>query len=215
MRQVSSRRHPRARRGLSGLGLMIEVVTPLTPTMVTVRLRKASLSLSCRAGQCNQHGVPGPLVTWRPLRPQLLAGGLWPVRYGHARTTLLRCERDLDFRRLLGAGRNEEIEKNPVRKVPGSNIAKLHLAPITRALVEPSGFKQKYLARRVLSVTAVSRPPFPDFSGEELERSARGQRQYHRLDDHRRASSSRRASAVSQKSSTKSRTLAKPCMRME
>src|ERR1700722_7168949 len=116
---------------------------------------------------------------------------------------------------LLAAGRDIKVQQYPLRKLPGSNAPELHLASVPRAFIEPSTCQQKYLARRVLRVTTIGRPPLSDLLCEEFERSTGGQGQEHGLHDHRRASSSMLASAVSQKSSRNSRTLAKPCIRME
>src|SRR5258706_37320 len=88
------------------------------------------------------------------------------------------------------------------------DVAKLFM-PVAGTLVEPAASKEKYLARRVLGVASIRRPPLADSLGEELERRRRRERQDHGLDHHRRASSSRRASAASQNASTNSRTSAK------
>src|SRR5262245_27759950 len=108
------------------------------PSIVTWKLRMAILSPSHRQRQRGKHGVPGPFVARRPFRPERLTGGLRPVHDGHLRAALPGRERDLALRRLVRAGRDEEVEKDAVRKIPGPNMAKLDLAPITRAFVEPS-----------------------------------------------------------------------------
>src|SRR5882757_137504 len=101
---------------------------------------------------------------------------------GHARAARLRREGDLDLRRSLGTGRNEEIEQDTARQLPGSDMAELDLVPIARALVEAAAREQEDLARGVFGMAAIRRPPFADLLGEELERRARSQRQQHGLD---------------------------------
>ena len=134
---------------------------------------------------------------------------------GESRASGRGSERNLDLGWLIATGRDIKIQQYPLRKLPSANAAKVHLASIPRAFIEASACQEIYLARGILRVTTIGRPPLANLLREEFEGRISGQRQEHGFHDYRRASSSMLASAVSQKSSTNSRTLAKPCMRME
>src|SRR5215475_7595725 len=137
------------------------------------------------------------------------------MSYRNSRAATFSSELNFSLGRICWPGSNVEVEDDPLWSDPLDDAAEFKFVAVAGALEEPAVGIQVECASRVVGMASFRRPPHANLLGKKPEGRIRRHAKEHGLGNHRLESSSRRASAVSQKSSRNSRTEAKPCIRME
>src|SRR5262249_26594680 len=126
------------------------------------------------------------------------------MSYRNSRTASFSGELDFSLGRMCWSGSNVEVEHDPLWSDPFDDAPELKLATVAGALEEPAIGIQVECAFRIVGMASFRRPPRADLLSEELEGRIRRHAKEYRFGNHRLDSSSRRANAVSQKSSRNS-----------